>query len=308
MLPRIEIEGIRRAHPLPGVVAKIVPLRRSGSEWVAQCPFHPDRTPSFTVYDSGNRFKCFGCGAGGDVLDFVQRAYGLTLVEAARQLDGGQVPAMPVASLQGPEEDGERRKSQAAAIAIWQRAAPATGTPAEAYLRLRGLLPPYPPSLGFVELPCGNSGPLPCLVAAVRNVAGEVTGVQRIWLAPGGQGKADVAKPKRSLGSIRGGAIRLAEPGAEGVLAICEGPETGLSLQRLLGLPVWVAAGASFLPAMEFPATVRSVIIGADNDRAGLAAADKAALAFAGRGLIVRIVRPLDGYDDFNSEWLGAGK
>jgi DNA primase len=302
------MEAIRRAHPLPGVVAKIVPLRRSGSEWVAQCPFHQDRTPSFTVYDGGNRFKCFGCGAAGDVLDFIQRAYGLTLIEAARQLDGGNVPAIPMICPQGDGGTRDRRQTQVAAVAIWERAAPAAGTPAEAYLRLRGLLPPYPPSLGFTELPCGDFGPMPCLVAAVRNVAGEVTGVQRIWLAPGGQGKAPVAKPKRSLGTIRGGAIRLAEPGAEGVLAICEGPETGLSLQRLLGLPVWVAAGASFLPAMAFPPAVRSLIIGADNDAAGLAAARKAALAFAGRGLIVRIVHPLDGYDDFNSELMGAGK
>ena len=53
---------------------------------------------------------------------------------------------------------------------------------------------------------------------------------------------------------------------------------------------------------MQFPAGVRSVVVGADNDAAGEAAAQKAAYAFAGRGLAVRIVRPLDGFKDFNDE------
>ena len=53
------------------------------------CPFHEETAPSFTVYDDSSRFYCFGCGAGGDVLDFVQRTEGLTLPEAIRCLDGG---------------------------------------------------------------------------------------------------------------------------------------------------------------------------------------------------------------------------
>ena len=55
------------------------------------CPFHEETAPSFTVYDDSSRFYCFGCGSGGDVLDFVQRTEGLTLPEAIRRLDGQPV-------------------------------------------------------------------------------------------------------------------------------------------------------------------------------------------------------------------------
>ena len=304
MPPRLDMDAIRRAHPLPDVARQLVQLRRSGGEWLARCPFHADRTPSFTIYEGGTRFKCFGCGAGGDVLDFVRRAYDVSLVEAARRLDAGHVPtiALPALAHAAPRLNADR---QAMAQSIWRRAGPVAGTPAETYLQSRRLYPPYPASLAFLPLVCGNRGVLPCLVAAVRDVSGAVTGVQRIWLAPDGRGKADVAKPKRSLGTIRGGAIRLAEPGADGALAICEGPETGLSLQTMLGLPVWVAAGASFMPAMQFPPAVRSIVIGADNDPAGQRAAQQSAQAFAAQGLAVRIVHPLEGYDDFNAELTG---
>lgn len=140
----------------------------------------------------------------------------------------------------------------------------------------------------------------------MRNVAGDLTGIQRIWLAHDGRGKADVAKPKRSLGQVKGGAIRLGDLDGTGCLTVCEGPEDGLSLLDMLGGPVWVAAGASFLPAMQFPPEVRSIVIGADNDPAGHTAAEGAARAYAERGLSVRIIRPLEWAKDFNDELRGA--
>ncbi|WP_226017897.1 CHC2 zinc finger domain-containing protein [Novosphingobium sp. FKTRR1] len=300
----IDLQAIRRDHPLPDIVGKLVALRPAGREWVACCPFHADRSPSFTIYHDGTRFHCFGCGASGDVLDFVRLAYDLDLIGAAHMLGAGDVPHLdrPPPLFPLPVNTGKIR----AALSIWNRAQPAAGTLAEAYLRFRGIVPPYPPSLRFLRLPCDNLGQLPCLVASVQDVAGDVIGVQRIWLAHDGMGKADVAKPKRSLGKVKGGAIRLGEPDAGNVVTVCEGPETGLSLLELLGGPVWVAAGATFLPAMDFPPAVRSIVIGADNDEAGQVAAQDAARAYALRGLAVRIIRPLDGFKDFNDELKGA--
>ena len=194
------------------------------------------------------------------------------------------------------------------ALAIWRFALPTAGTLAEAYLAFRALLPPFPPDLRFQRLPYGNSGLLPCLVAAVRNVAGHVTGIQRTYLRGDGRGKADLPKPKLSLGKVAGGAIRLGDLDAAGTVTVCEGLEDGLSLREMLGGPVWVAAGASMLPAMQFPADVRAIIIGADNDAAGAEAAQKAAHAFAVRGLTVRTVRPLAGFKDFNDELRGSSR
>jgi DNA primase len=142
-------------------------------------------------------------------------------------------------------------------------------------------------------------------VAAVRDVTDEVIGIQRIWLAHDGRSKADVPRPKRSLGRVKCGAIRLGDLDGSGTLTVCEGPEDGLSLLEMLGGAVWVAAGATFLPHMEFPREVRSVVIGADNDSAGEASAQDATRTFALRGLAVRIIRPIAGFKDFNDELRG---
>lgn len=306
MNARLDLEAVRRENPLPTVAGNLVSLRKVDREWIGCCPFHADRSPSFTIYDNGQRFHCFGCDASGDVLDFVQRAYRLNLPEAARMLAGGDVPLIETASPSGLPEAEQRQDYSKVARAIWQRALPAAGTLGEAYLRFRGIAPPYPLDVRFLALPCDNLGQLPCLVLAVRDVHGEVTGMQRIFLAHDGQGKAEVQTPKRSLGRVKGGAIRLGELDGSGTLTICEGPEDGLSLLEMTGGPVWVAAGATFLPAMQFPPEVRAIVIGADNDPAGRAAAEKAAHAFADRGLAVRIIRPAAWAKDFNHELTGA--
>lgn len=301
-----DLDAIRRDNPLPEIAGRIMSIRKAGHEWAGCCPFHADRSPSFTIFDAGRRFHCFGCGASGDVLDFVQRAYGVTLPEAVRMLGAGDVPKLHLPAAREFSEAVKGQDYGKAARSLWNRANPAAGTPAEAYLRFRGILPPYPPDVRFLALPCDNLGPLPCLVLAVRDVDGEVTGIQRVWLAPDGMGKAEVAKPKRSLGQVKGGAIRFGDLDGSGVVTVCEGPEDGLSLLELFGGPVWVAAGAVFMPHMQFPAGVRSIVIGADNDPAGRDAAQSAAQAFAARGLSVRIIRPIGGAKDFNDELRGA--
>lgn len=299
------LQAIRQANPLTEIAARLVHLRPSGGELTGCCPFHRDQTPSFTIYDGGRRFKCFGCGAGGDVLDFVSRAYGVDLSGAARMLGAGDLPTAAISRGEFPASRIFRPERMAQARAIWQAAIPAAGTLAETYLRGRAIDPPYPAALRFARLRYGKEGVRPCLVCAVRDPGGEVTGIQRIWLADDGRGKAAVSQPKLSLGRLRGGAIRLGDPDGTGRVTVCEGPEDGLSLAAMLGGPVWVAAGATFLPAMQFPPEVRSVLIGADNDPAGRDAAEKAARAYQARGLAVRILRPLDGFKDFNDELRG---
>ena len=86
----VDIPALKARHPLGDVVeASGVRLLGRGRVRQGVCPFHEESAPSFTVYDDSSRFYCFGCGAGGDVLDFVQRTEGLTLPEAIRRLDGG---------------------------------------------------------------------------------------------------------------------------------------------------------------------------------------------------------------------------
>jgi DNA primase len=302
MVDRIDIDAIRQANPLPSIVQPQVRLRRAGNELCGCCPFHNDKTPSFYIFDVGRRWICFGCGASGDVLDYVQRLHGVGLVEAARMLGAQELPtvALPKWEVEPKADRSEEAR------AIWEMVVPAAGTLAEVYLRGRGINPPFPPDIGFARLPYGNLGDLPCMVCAVRDVAGAIIGVQRVFLAHDGNGKADVRKPKLSLGRVAGGAIRMGELDGSGVVIVCEGPEDGLSLVEMLGGPVWVATGAGIIPAMQFPIEVQRVVIGADNDAAGHDAAHKAAAAFIARGLSVRIIYPVELFKDWNAELMGV--
>ncbi len=95
----VDIPALKARHPLGDTVeASGVGLRGRGRVRQGVCPFHDEAEGSFTVYADSERFYCFGCGLGGDVLDFVQRAEGLTLPEAIRRLDGSPGPAPRAAS------------------------------------------------------------------------------------------------------------------------------------------------------------------------------------------------------------------
>ena len=94
----VDLAALKQRYPLAEVVAAAgVQLRGQGRVRQGRCPFHDETEGSFTVYGDSARFHCFGCGASGDVLDFVQRLEGLTLPQAIRCLDGGTAPATTTA-------------------------------------------------------------------------------------------------------------------------------------------------------------------------------------------------------------------
>ena len=92
----VDIAELKARHPLGDAVeAAGVALRGKGRVRQGVCPFHKEEDGSFTVYADTEKFYCFGCGAGGDVLDFVGRMESLTLPEAIRRLDDGSAPVAP---------------------------------------------------------------------------------------------------------------------------------------------------------------------------------------------------------------------
>lgn len=292
---------IRDRFPVSGVARQAgVKLVRAGRELKGCCPFHPDKSPSFTVYADDRRFQCFGCGAEGDVLDFVQRAYGVRLPAAIDMLDGGALRELEQQRVVAtPRADWSK-----AARSIWSEAVPIAGTPAEAYLRSRGITMELPHTLRFARLRYPQEqGRRPALIASVCAPDGALTGIQRTFLTDDGR-KADVPEVKLSLGRVAGGAIQLGPPVPS--LVVCEGLEDGLTLAQALGRSVWVSAGTSMLPRMELAEITRAVVIGADGDDAGEAAAKKAAHAFAAVDRKVRIMRPAAGFKDFNAELMGG--
>jgi DNA primase len=93
----VDVAEIRGRHPIADVIAAAgVELRRSGHGYLGCCPFHDDTTPSMSVGGVPDRFHCFGCGASGDVIDFVGRLQGLGFRDAIGYLEASaRTPARP---------------------------------------------------------------------------------------------------------------------------------------------------------------------------------------------------------------------
>ena len=150
MMALIDIDGIRTGFPVSSVVGAVTKLQRAGREWVACCPIHADKSPSFTIYAGDQRWHCFGCGEGGDVLDLVQKMHHVGLREAADMLGGGNLPTVAMPKTAPAVDD---RDTIGEALAIWRAAGPITGTPAETYLRNRGISIRLPDCLRFARIP-----------------------------------------------------------------------------------------------------------------------------------------------------------
>lgn len=89
------LEQLRMNTDIESVISPYVNLRRRGKNLVGLCPFHNEKTPSFTVYPENGSFYCFGCGVGGDVITFVRRMENLDYMEAVKQLADRAGMALP---------------------------------------------------------------------------------------------------------------------------------------------------------------------------------------------------------------------
>jgi DNA primase len=82
-----EIDRLKSLVPIEEFIARYIPLRRTGQNYlIARCPFHDDRNPSFVVYPQTQSFHCFGCREHGDVISFLMRKEHLSFPEASRVL------------------------------------------------------------------------------------------------------------------------------------------------------------------------------------------------------------------------------
>jgi putative DNA primase/helicase len=282
-------------------IAKALGGRKAGSGWTARCPAHDDRTPSLSIRDAEDNKVLVRCHAGcnqGRVITAL-RTRGLWAENSPHSLSR-MVRRTSVE--RKPDQDDARRSE--AALAIWQSAQPAQGTQVAAYLASRGIDLPPPDALRFhAGLKHPSGGIWPTMVALVTNGAdGMPIAIHRTYLARDGGGKAPIDPQKMMLGPCRGGAVRLAEPGD--VLMVGEGVETCLAAMQASGYPAWAALSTSGLRSLDLPTNIHDVIVLADGDEAGEAAARDCALRWKRQGRRVRIARPPQGMD-FNDMLLG---
>ncbi|MEG1943294.1 MAG: DNA primase, partial [Angelakisella sp.] len=86
MLPESFLNELKYRCDIEQTISSYLPLRRRGRNLTGLCPFHSEKTPSFTVYPENQSFYCFGCGAGGDIISFIKRIENLDYIEAVRFL------------------------------------------------------------------------------------------------------------------------------------------------------------------------------------------------------------------------------
>ncbi len=226
-IPDHILQTIRERLVLSDLVGATVVLKRAGRGLEGLCPFHTEKTPSFSVNDRKGFYHCFGCGAHGDVFAWLQHARGLDFREAVAEgarMAGVELPDLsgrpldPAAAARAREQEEkfraaaearrrereeaearEREEATRTALDIWRECRATGGTPPEAYLRARAIDCPLPPSLRFhLSLPCYQIKPgwrqsrfvgrFPALVGGVQNPEGRICGVWRIYLAPDGKG------------------------------------------------------------------------------------------------------------------------
>lgn len=194
---------------------------------------------------------------------------------------------------------------------LFESAECCAGTLVETYLASRGLggirLDRMHRTLRFhSSLPHGPSGQsLPTMLARIREVGGYPIGIHRTYLRPDGTGKADVTPAKMMLGRSANGAVRFGKDAS--VIAVAEGIETALSVRRSARVTCWAAMSAVGLKSLVFPPApvAETVIIAADHDEAGLAAADALAARLDLEGRAVSIIKPTRKGQDFNDVLAG---
>ena len=118
MIPREVVEEIVRRSDIEQVIGSYVTLKRAGSNMSGLCPFHSERTPSFTVFKASDSFYCFGCGAGGDVITFIMKAENVdypTALEILAARAGITIPQDNREYKKGPSRERIREMNTVAA-------------------------------------------------------------------------------------------------------------------------------------------------------------------------------------------------
>ena len=297
----VDIPALKARHPLGDTVeAAGVRLRGRGRVRQGVCPFHDEVEGSFTVYGDSERFYCFGCGLGGDVLDFIQQAEGLSLPDAIARLDGSPGLA-PRAAIR----PAGTRRPKSAALAPRDPALLTTAarfyagrlrrsSEARAYLASRGVGPDAAARLGLGYAPGGG------LRQALESLGFSEKRIRDsgLFMERGAERFAGmVVVPDVSGGLVRWLAGRAVDPGRTPRFQALPGPKPVLGLGRLgpappravvaEGLFDWLALTGWGLPAVAALGTqgverVASALRGCprvflafDNDDAGREATER---------------------------------
>ena len=155
------LDELRSRITLSTLIGRTVKVTRAGREYKACCPFHNEKTPSFTINDEKGFYHCFGCSAHGDAIRWMTDQRGLSFMDAVKELAaeaGMDVPAPdPRAAKKAEEQASLRDVTQAAAEWFAQQLGSSNGAPARDYLAKRGISDATRKAFGFGLAPDSRS-------------------------------------------------------------------------------------------------------------------------------------------------------
>jgi len=253
---RYDWDAIRALNPIEDVIARTVPLKRAGREYKGLCPFHNERTPSFHVMPEKGFYHCFGCGAHGDVIDFVAGTQGISTMDALEQLARGDAAKVRMTASDREardsllaERDAEHERQRAGATAKaskrWDDAPECEGHP---YLTRKGV------GAHSCRIEAGR------LLLPIYDADGEIMSVQTIDDAGG--------KMFQKGAPTKGGRMWI---GIHlGRTVVCEGYATGASIHEATADQVCVtySKGNMTHVARELAAAGRPIVLAADTNAA----------------------------------------
>jgi DNA primase len=144
LIPDSFIERLKDASDIEQVVSQYVSLKRHGGRLMGLCPFHSEKTPSFTVFLDDPHYYCFGCGSGGDVITFIKNVENLEYIEAIRLLAeraGLSLPEYGADDRTAAQKQRIYEMNRESARFFHNGLASDSGRPALAYLHGRGISP-----------------------------------------------------------------------------------------------------------------------------------------------------------------------
>ena len=275
-------------------IARALGGRKSTDGFLCRCPLlshgngKGDRNPSLLVKD-GEKVPLFKCFAGCDTRDIIAEL-------RRRGIYDGTESHRGFANNPRPDRKPDHTPDLKA-IAEWGKAWRARGSIVETkYLPARGITIEPPPSIRCSAATYLDHYQLPAMVAAVQAPDRNVIAVQMTLIDPRGHKKAQVGMPRKTIGALGWGAVRLGAAGRE--LGLAEGVETALSAMQLTGIPCWACIGAARMQRVWIPDEVEDLHLFGDADEAGRAAVQRTAYHHHHRNVIERF--PDGGFKDWN--------
>jgi DNA primase len=326
------IENLKENINIVDVISRSVPLKRTGNSWKGLCPFHSEKTPSFTVNEEKQFFMCFGCGKHGDLIEFVKDFYNLNFTEAVEKLSDEYGIELEKASGYG-EDYGKYYELNREAAYFFYRAFKNHPNPAYEYMKKRRVLPEIMTKFGIgyaddswdslLNYMTGRGYDKKMLVELglvseskgrffdkfrnrvifpIINPSGKVIGFGGRTMEPDGIPKylnspeTKVFQKKKNLYGLN---LSKSDIGKEGFVILTEGymDTVGLYQSGIKNVAASLGTALTDRQAKLIKRYTENVVLSYDADRAGRAAAVRGMEILRREGLRVKVMHVTEGKD-----------